>query len=149
MQRVHKFQHFSFDVACMQCMQCGHPHSHQQVPFACVALGVASRVLCGLDQKLGSFTDRIKTLQLTPCIKIASTWLPITVFPLPIPHFLNFEPGFGQICICEFPVLLDYPASVTCRMCSDPRFPHCTHVFPVLLHVPTPARCKRCSGPEI
>ncbi len=36
---------FSFDVACMQC---GHPNSHQQVPFACMALCVASRVLCGL-----------------------------------------------------------------------------------------------------
>ena len=36
---------FSFDVACMQC---GHPHSHQQVPFACVAMRIASRVLCGL-----------------------------------------------------------------------------------------------------
>ena len=29
-----KFERFSFDVACMQC---GHPHSHQQVPFACIA----------------------------------------------------------------------------------------------------------------
>ena len=28
-----KFKHFPFDVACVQC---GHPHSHQQVPFACV-----------------------------------------------------------------------------------------------------------------
>ncbi len=36
---------FSFDVACVQC---GYPHSHQQVPFAHVALHVASRVLCGL-----------------------------------------------------------------------------------------------------
>ena len=36
---------FSFDVACLQC---GHPHSHQQVPFAFVALRIASRVLCGL-----------------------------------------------------------------------------------------------------
>ncbi len=41
----HKFQCKSFDVACVQC---GHPHSHQQVPFAGVALHVASRVLCGL-----------------------------------------------------------------------------------------------------
>ncbi len=36
---MHKFEHFSFDVACVQC---GHPHSHQQVPFACIALHVAS-----------------------------------------------------------------------------------------------------------
>ena len=40
-----KFECFSFVVACVQC---GHPHSHQQVPFACVALHVVSRVLCGL-----------------------------------------------------------------------------------------------------
>ncbi len=33
--------HKSFDVACVQC---GHPHSHQQIPFACGALHVASRV---------------------------------------------------------------------------------------------------------
>ena len=31
---------FSFDVACVQC---GHPHLHQQVPFARVALRVALR----------------------------------------------------------------------------------------------------------
>ncbi len=36
---------FPFDVACLQC---GHPHSHQQVPVACMALHVASRILCGL-----------------------------------------------------------------------------------------------------
>ncbi len=45
MRRARKLEHFSFDIACVQC---GHPHSHQQVPFACVALCVASRVLCGL-----------------------------------------------------------------------------------------------------
>ena len=33
------------DVACVQC---GYSHWQQQVPFACVALRVASRVLCGL-----------------------------------------------------------------------------------------------------
>ncbi len=36
--RVHKLERFSFDVACLQC---GHPYSHQQVPFACIALCVA------------------------------------------------------------------------------------------------------------
>ncbi len=35
MRRTCKFECFSFDVACVQC---GHPHSHQQFPFACVAL---------------------------------------------------------------------------------------------------------------
>ena len=45
MQRAYKLQCFSFDVACMQC---GHPYSHQQVPFARFALGVVSRILCGL-----------------------------------------------------------------------------------------------------
>ncbi len=40
-RRARKFQCFSFDVACVQC---GHPHSHQQVLFACVMLRVASRV---------------------------------------------------------------------------------------------------------
>ena len=38
-----KLERFSFDVACMQC---GHPHSHQQVPFACVMLHVAFHVSC-------------------------------------------------------------------------------------------------------
>ncbi len=42
---MHKLEHFSFNVACIQC---GHPHSHQQVPFVCVALHVASCILCGL-----------------------------------------------------------------------------------------------------
>ncbi len=34
--RMHtrKLDRFSFDVACVQC---GYSHSHQQVPFACVA----------------------------------------------------------------------------------------------------------------
>ncbi len=49
-----KLERFSFDVACMQC---GHPHSHQQVPFACVALCIASHVLCGLGPRLWT-TDR-------------------------------------------------------------------------------------------
>ncbi len=48
MQCVRKFECFFFDVASVQC---GHPHSHQQVPFACIALRVASRVLCGLGLK--------------------------------------------------------------------------------------------------
>ncbi len=39
------FQCKSFDVACVQY---GHPHSHQQVPFACVALRIESCILCGL-----------------------------------------------------------------------------------------------------
>ena len=43
-----KFEHFSFDVACMQC---GHPYSYQQVPFVCFALRVTSRVLCGLGRR--------------------------------------------------------------------------------------------------
>ncbi len=42
---AHKLEHFSFDVASVQC---GHPHSHRQVPFARVVLCFASRVLCGL-----------------------------------------------------------------------------------------------------
>ncbi len=33
-RHVREFQNKSFDIACVQC---GHPHSHQQVPFACVA----------------------------------------------------------------------------------------------------------------
>ncbi len=41
MRRLHKLDCFSFDVACMQC---GHPHSCQQVPFACIALCCASCV---------------------------------------------------------------------------------------------------------
>ncbi len=32
---AHKLERFSFDVACVHC---GHPHSHQQVPFARVTL---------------------------------------------------------------------------------------------------------------
>ncbi len=40
-----KLECFSFDVACEQC---GYPHSHQQVPFACIALCIASCILCGL-----------------------------------------------------------------------------------------------------
>ena len=44
-----QIKRFSFDIACVQC---GHPHSLQQVPFACVALRVASCVLCGLGLKL-------------------------------------------------------------------------------------------------
>ncbi len=44
-----KLEYFSFDVACVQC---GHPHSHRQVPFACIALRVASHVLCGLGLKV-------------------------------------------------------------------------------------------------
>ncbi len=32
-------------------MQCGHPHSYEHVPFACIALRVASSVLCGLGLK--------------------------------------------------------------------------------------------------
>ena len=50
-----KFEYFSFDVACVQCE---HPHSHQQVPFAGVALRVVSRVLCGLGPSWVS--DRAK-----------------------------------------------------------------------------------------
>ncbi len=48
-RRLCKFECFSFDVAYMQC---GHPHSHQQVPFACIALRIASRVLWGLGLKV-------------------------------------------------------------------------------------------------
>ncbi len=44
-RHVGKLEHFPFDVAWVQC---GHPHSHQQVPFPCIALRVASCVLCGL-----------------------------------------------------------------------------------------------------
>ncbi len=44
-KHARKLECFSFDVACVQC---GHPHSHQQVPFACIALRVASCILCGL-----------------------------------------------------------------------------------------------------
>ncbi len=44
-QGVRKLECFSFDVACMQC---GHPHLHEQVPFARIPLRVASRVLCVL-----------------------------------------------------------------------------------------------------
>ncbi len=44
-----KFERFSFDVACVQC---GHPHSHRQIPFACVALRITSHVLCGLGLNL-------------------------------------------------------------------------------------------------
>ncbi len=55
MRRTHKLEHFSFDVACVQC---GHPHSHQQAPFACVALHVASRILCGLGLKVNK-TDEV------------------------------------------------------------------------------------------
>ncbi len=49
-RRARKFECFSFDVACVQC---GHPHSHQQVPFACVTLHVASCILCGLGPSQG------------------------------------------------------------------------------------------------
>ena len=49
---VYKLECFSFDVACVWC---GHPHSHQQVPFAWVALRVASRVLCGLGLSIETF----------------------------------------------------------------------------------------------
>ena len=48
-RHVCKFKCFSFDVACVQC---GHPHSHQQVPFPCIALRIASRILCGLGLKI-------------------------------------------------------------------------------------------------
>ena len=48
MRRVSKFKRFSFDVACVQC---GHAHSYQQVQFACLALHVASCLLCGLGLK--------------------------------------------------------------------------------------------------
>ena len=74
-RRVHKFQHFSFDVACVQC---GHPHSHQQVPFA---LRVASRVLCGyglrvgkklLSQQHGSPTLCFFTCQLADMLKLCN-----------------------------------------------------------------------------
>ena len=41
-RHAHKFERFSFDVTCMQC---GHSHSHQQVPFACVPL-VSHPVFC-------------------------------------------------------------------------------------------------------
>ena len=34
-----KLEPFPFDVSCMQC---GYPYSHQQVPFACIALRIAS-----------------------------------------------------------------------------------------------------------
>ncbi len=44
-----KLECFSFYVACMQC---GHPHSHQQVLFACIALCVASCILCGLGLRV-------------------------------------------------------------------------------------------------
>ncbi len=44
-RRAGKLEHFSFDVACVQC---GYPHSHQQVQFARVALRIASCVLRGL-----------------------------------------------------------------------------------------------------
>ena len=47
-RRARKLECFSFDVACVQCR---HPHLHQEVPFARVALHVASRVLCGLGLK--------------------------------------------------------------------------------------------------
>ncbi len=60
--RVRKFKCFSFDVACVQC---GHPYSHQQVPFACVALRVASRVLCGLGP--GLRLTHYGCVQLFPC----------------------------------------------------------------------------------
>ena len=42
--RARKFECKSFDVACVQC---GHPHSHQQVPFACVARARARPVWIG------------------------------------------------------------------------------------------------------
>ena len=42
-QCARKLECFSFDVACVQCR---HPHSHQQVPFACIALRPG--LLCGL-----------------------------------------------------------------------------------------------------
>ena len=54
-RRARKFEHFSFDVACLQC---GHSHSHQQVPFACVALHVPSCILCGLGHRLGNSSVR-------------------------------------------------------------------------------------------
>ncbi len=47
--RARKLERFSFDVACLQC---GHLHSHQQVPFAGVALCIASHILCGLGLTL-------------------------------------------------------------------------------------------------
>ena len=57
-RRAHKLECFSFDVAWVQC---GHPHSHQQAPFACVVLRVASRVLCGLGPRsCGRFWVRLK-----------------------------------------------------------------------------------------
>ena len=55
-------EHFSFDVACLQC---GCLHSHQQVPFACVALRVvASRVLCGLG--LMTITEKKTRAPISP-----------------------------------------------------------------------------------
>ena len=50
-RRPGKFEHFSFDVACLQC---GHSHSHQQVPFTCITLCVTSHILCGLGLNAGS-----------------------------------------------------------------------------------------------
>ncbi len=41
-RRARKFERFSFDVACLQC---GHSHSHQQVPFA--SRGIARPVWIG------------------------------------------------------------------------------------------------------
>ncbi len=50
-----KLEHFSFDVACLQC---GHPHLHQQVPFACVASCVDWAVKCTATFELLSGTKR-------------------------------------------------------------------------------------------
>ena len=47
---VRKLECFSFDVASMQCE---HSHWWQQIPFACVALWVASHVLCELGLTQG------------------------------------------------------------------------------------------------
>ena len=59
----HATQRFSFDVACMQCE---HSHWRWQVPFACVALLVASRVLCELG--LSAASEILLTcLCLWPC----------------------------------------------------------------------------------
>ena len=44
---------FSFDVACVQC---GHPHSHQQAPFACIVHRVPPPVW------IGPFMHNVKTL---------------------------------------------------------------------------------------